>query len=84
MSEFADAAGLAALTAGALLCLASAIGITRLDDFYSRMHAATKPQVLGVLLVEQRRRWVRIVVPVVSAIALVVATFFYGLGVLVS
>lgn len=51
MTEFADAAGLAALTLGALLCLASAIGITRLDDFYARMHAATKPQVLGVLLV---------------------------------
>lgn len=51
MSQIADVAGLAALTAGALLCLASAIGIMRLRDFYSRMHAATKPQVLGVLLV---------------------------------
>lgn len=40
--------------------------------------------VLGALLVAQPRRWVRIAVPVASAIGLVVATFFYGLGVLVS
>jgi hypothetical protein len=40
--------------------------------------------VLGSLLVEQKRRWLRIAVPVVSALALVVATFFYGLGVLIS
>lgn len=40
--------------------------------------------VLGVLLAEQRRRWVRVVVPLTSALALVVATYFYGLGVLIS
>ncbi len=51
MEQASDVLGLAALTMGALLCLASAIGITRLNGFYSRMHAATKPQVLGVLLV---------------------------------
>lgn len=46
-----DWAGLIALFFGAVLCLASAIGLLRLDELYARMHAATKPQVLGVLLV---------------------------------
>ncbi|GAB3623096.1 monovalent cation/H(+) antiporter subunit G [Mariniluteicoccus endophyticus] len=47
----ADVVGLALLFLGALLCLASAIGIVRLDGLFMRMHAASKPQVLGVLLV---------------------------------
>lgn len=47
----ADVAGTACLFAGALLCLAAAIGLLRFRDLLSRMHAATKPQVLGVLLV---------------------------------
>ena len=51
-TQVADAAGLAALLAGALLCLAGAIGLLRFRDLLSRMHASTKPQVLGVLLVE--------------------------------
>nr|WP_230416769.1 monovalent cation/H(+) antiporter subunit G [Micromonospora tarapacensis] len=38
------------LVAGALLSLAAAIGVLRFPDTLSRMHAATKPQVLGVLL----------------------------------
>ncbi|MDO5696448.1 MAG: monovalent cation/H(+) antiporter subunit G [Dermatophilus congolensis] len=49
--EIADVLGMLCLVAGAILCLAAAIGILRLPDFLSRMHAATKPQVLGVLLV---------------------------------
>lgn len=49
--QIADTLGLAALAVGSLLCLSAAIGINRLPDFFSRMHAATKPQVLGVLLV---------------------------------
>ena len=49
--QIADVLGLAALAAGSLLCLSAAIGINRLPDFFSRMHAATKPQVLGLLLV---------------------------------
>ena len=36
--------------AGALLGLAAGIGVLRFPDALSRMHAATKPQVLGVLL----------------------------------
>jgi len=38
------------LIVGATLCLAAAIGIVRLPDLLSRMHAGTKPQVLGVLV----------------------------------
>ncbi|AWB93481.1 monovalent cation/H(+) antiporter subunit G [Aeromicrobium chenweiae] len=36
---------------GALLGLIAAVGIVRLPDLLSRMHAATKPQVLGLLFV---------------------------------
>lgn len=50
-STVADAVGTGLLFAGALLCLTAAIGLLRFRDLLSRMHAATKPQVLGVLLV---------------------------------
>lgn len=36
---------------GSTLALTAAIGIVRFPDTLSRMHAATKPQVLGLLLV---------------------------------
>jgi multicomponent Na+:H+ antiporter subunit G len=36
---------------GSVLALTAAIGIVRFPDTLSRMHAATKPQVLGLLLV---------------------------------
>jgi multicomponent Na+:H+ antiporter subunit G len=36
---------------GALFALIAALGVLRLPDLLSRMHAATKPQVLGLLLV---------------------------------
>lgn len=36
---------------GALLTLASAIGLLRFRDTLSRMHPAAKPQVLGLMLV---------------------------------
>ncbi|MFY1695033.1 MULTISPECIES: monovalent cation/H(+) antiporter subunit G [unclassified Solwaraspora] len=38
------------LIGGALLSVAAAIGLLRFPDVASRMHAATKPQVLGLLL----------------------------------
>ncbi|GAC1449550.1 MAG: monovalent cation/H(+) antiporter subunit G [Pseudarthrobacter sp.] len=38
------------LVAGALLSLAAAVGLLRFPDLLSRMHAATKPQVLGLFL----------------------------------
>ncbi|GBE65395.1 Na+/H+ antiporter subunit G [Mycobacterium sp. MFM001] len=37
--------------AGAVLALTAAIGVVRFGDTLSRMHSATKPQVLGLLLV---------------------------------
>ncbi|GAB2474539.1 monovalent cation/H(+) antiporter subunit G [Luteococcus sediminum] len=39
------------LLAGSLLCLCAAVGLARFPDLLSRMHAATKPQVLGLVLV---------------------------------
>ncbi|MFE1167883.1 monovalent cation/H(+) antiporter subunit G [Nocardiopsis sp. NPDC058789] len=39
------------ILAGALLSLVAAVGLIRFPDLLSRMHAAAKPQVLGLLLV---------------------------------
>lgn len=55
------------LLGGALMSLAAAVGLLRFPDLLSRMHAATKPQVLGLLLfllaiAVQQRSWA--VVPV--------------------
>lgn len=36
---------------GALLCLTASIGLLRFRDVPSRLHAATKPQVLGLILI---------------------------------
>ncbi|HET6300246.1 monovalent cation/H(+) antiporter subunit G [Microbacterium sp.] len=36
---------------GALLCLTAAIGVLRFRDVATRLHAATKPQVLGLILI---------------------------------
>ncbi|MDR6866982.1 multicomponent Na+:H+ antiporter subunit G [Microbacterium resistens] len=36
---------------GALLCLTAAIGLLRFRDVPTRLHAATKPQVLGLLVI---------------------------------
>src|SRR5690606_3118642 len=38
------------LLGGSFLSLAAGIGLTRFPDLLARMHAATKPQVLGVIL----------------------------------
>src|SRR3546814_16752425 len=43
-------AGVCFLTGG-LLALIAAIGVVRLPDLLSRMHAATKPQVMRLMLV---------------------------------
>ena len=40
-----------ALLLGAFLSLAAGVGIVRFPDALSRMHAATKPQVLGLVFV---------------------------------
>lgn len=46
-----DLIALLCVLVGAFLCLAASIGLVRFPDLLSRMHASTKPQVLGVLLV---------------------------------
>jgi len=46
-----DVLAAAALLAGCLLSLLAALGMVRFPDLLSRMHAATKPQVLGLVLV---------------------------------
>ncbi len=38
------------LLSGSLLSLTAALGLVRLPDVFSRMHAATKPATLGLLL----------------------------------
>ena len=45
-----DAVSAAFMIVGALMSLAAAIGLLRFPDLMSRMHAATKPQVLGLFL----------------------------------
>ncbi|MEU2349746.1 monovalent cation/H(+) antiporter subunit G [Modestobacter sp. NPDC049651] len=51
MSTVADVVAAVFLLAGALLCLTAGLGLVRFPDVLSRMHAGTKPQVLGVLLI---------------------------------
>ena len=51
LGAVADAVASALLVAGALLCLTAGLGLVRFPDVFARMHAGTKPQVLGVLLV---------------------------------
>jgi multicomponent Na+:H+ antiporter subunit G len=51
VTALADVVAFACLLAGALLCLTAGLGLVRFPDVLSRMHAGTKPQVLGVLLV---------------------------------
>lgn len=46
-----DVVGALILLVGASLCLAAALGLVRFPDVLTRMHAATKPQTLGLLLV---------------------------------
>ncbi|MEL4358896.1 MULTISPECIES: monovalent cation/H(+) antiporter subunit G [unclassified Luteococcus] len=51
MAAVLDAVAALLLLTGSLLCLCAAVGLIRFPDLLSRMHAATKPQVLGVVLV---------------------------------
>lgn len=50
MDAFLNGLTAALLLGGALMSLAAAVGLLRFPDLLSRMHAATKPQVLGLLL----------------------------------
>jgi multicomponent Na+:H+ antiporter subunit G len=46
-----DVISSALVLAGATLACTAAVGVVRFSDTLSRMHSATKPQVLGLLLV---------------------------------
>ncbi|MBN7793952.1 monovalent cation/H(+) antiporter subunit G [Microbacterium esteraromaticum] len=47
----ADPIVLVLVLIGAILCLSAAVGLLHFRDVPSRLHAATKPQVLGLLLI---------------------------------
>ena len=51
MNEILDVAALVLVLIGALLCLTASIGLLRFHDVPTRLHAATKPQVLGLILI---------------------------------
>ncbi|WP_407172976.1 monovalent cation/H(+) antiporter subunit G [Microbacterium sp. A1-JK] len=46
-----DTVALVLILVGALLCLTAAIGLLRFRDVPTRLHAATKPQVLGLIVI---------------------------------
>lgn len=50
-TQVADVIAAVCLLTGALLAFVAGLGLLRLPDLLSRMHAATKPQVLGLCLV---------------------------------
>jgi multicomponent Na+:H+ antiporter subunit G len=51
MTALIDILSLVLVLLGALLCVTAAIGLLRFRDVPTRLHAATKPQVLGLLLI---------------------------------
>src|SRR3712207_1159886 len=50
-STVADVLAAICLLGGALLAFAAGVGLARFPDLLARMHSATKPQVLGLVLV---------------------------------
>ena len=51
IDAFFDLIGSIFILAGALLCLVAAVALLRFPDVLSKMHAITKPQVLGLIFV---------------------------------
>ncbi len=51
IDQLLDLIAVVLVLVGALLCLTAAIGVARFRDVPTRLHAATKPQVLGFLLI---------------------------------
>lgn len=50
MTELLQALGVGLITAGAALTLVTAIGMVRLRSLFARMHASTKPQAMGLIV----------------------------------
>lgn len=51
MNAVLDLLGALLLLLGSLFCLAAAVGVVRFPDVLTRLHAATKPQVFGLVLI---------------------------------
>ena len=51
ISSVGDVVAVVLLLIGSFLCLTAGLGVLRFPDVLTRMHAGTKPQVLGVLLI---------------------------------
>jgi multicomponent Na+:H+ antiporter subunit G len=51
MIDLRELAVIVLILIGAALCLTAAIGLLRFRDVPTRLHAATKPQVLGLILI---------------------------------
>ncbi|MGN0063083.1 MAG: monovalent cation/H(+) antiporter subunit G [Nocardioides sp.] len=51
IGDVMDVVSAVLLLTGSFFALVAAIGVVRLPDLLSRMHAATKPQVIGLMLV---------------------------------
>ncbi len=51
LDAWLDGAAVVLILIGALLCLTAAIGVLRFRDVPTRLHAATKPQVLGLMVI---------------------------------
>lgn len=51
MNPWIDVASWACLVAGGLFCIVGALGMLRMPDFYTRMHAASVIETLGAGLI---------------------------------
>lgn len=51
MTNFADTVTLLLVLCGALMCFAAGIGLLRFPDVLARLHAATKPQIFGLIVI---------------------------------
>lgn len=77
MSAWLDLLGALFLLAGAFLAFAAAVALVRFPDLLSKMHAITKPQVLGLLFVATglfltfRTWWVFIVCTLIVGLQLI-------------
>ncbi|ONI64434.1 hypothetical protein ALI44B_06275 [Leifsonia sp. ALI-44-B] len=59
---------------GAIMCFAAGVGLLRFPDVLSRLHAATKPQVLGLLAITAD---VAVSTPTVGNITLAIAIILF-------
>lgn len=79
MSDWFDLVGALLLLCGAFLCLVAAVALIRFPDVLAKLHAITKPQVLGLLFlaagvfVSMRTWWVFAICTLAVALQLVTA-----------